>query len=378
MIYLDNNATTRPAPEVVDAVQKTLQGNWGNPSSVHTFGRCAREALEAARVTVAQEFGAEDPSRIFFTSSGTESINLAFASLLTQDIRQIIVSATEHSAVLRSAQRWAAGRKVRELPVDSNGKVNLDLLDAWIREDRSLVSIGAANNETGVLADMRAISTCCRQAGAILHIDAVQAAGKIPLDFKTLGCNAASLSAHKFHGPPGCGILYAALPTRADALSNALFPGHQEGGLRAGTENLPAIVGSAVAARRIGHTLKAMADVSRLRDLLETRLLNVIPGAAVHGASVERIPNTISLFCPNRNASDMVATLSSMGLAVSAGAACTNGASPSHVIQAMDFSPERANSTLRFSLCASTTEDEIREAIELVSKAYAVTLPTFA
>jgi len=378
MIYLDNNATTRPSPEVVDAVLKTLQGNWGNPSSGHTFGRCAREALESARLTVAQAFGVAYPSQVIFTASGTESINLAFTSLLTQDIRQIIISATEHSAVLRSAQRWAAGRTVRVLPVDSNGKVNLDFLYAWIRDARSLVSIGVANNETGVLADMQTISMCCRQAGAILHVDAVQAAGKIPLDFKTLGCDAASLSAHKFHGPPGCGILYAALPTRADALSNALFPGHQEGGLRAGTENLPAIVGSAEAARMIGSTLKSMTDVSRLRDLLETRLLNVIPGAAVHGASVERIPNTSSLFCPNRNASDMVAALSMMGLAVSAGAACSNGASPSHVIQAMGFSPERANSTLRFSLCASTTQDEIREAIELVTKAYAATLPTFA
>jgi len=378
MIYLDNNATTEALPEVIDAVTATMRENWGNPSSAHALGSRAREALESARLTVAHAFGVSDPSRVFFTSSGTESINLALASLVTPNIRQIIVSATEHSAVIRAAQRWAADRKVRVLPVDSDGKANLDLLDRWTKEARTLVSIGIANNETGVIADLQEIRTCCQRNGAILHVDAVQAAGKIAVQFETIGCDAASLSAHKFHGPLGCGVLLLSLPKGADGLPRGLFPGHQERGLRAGTENLPAIVGCALAATKIVQALESMTEVTRLRDLLETRLLALIPDSTVHGRATERIPNTLSLFCPNRNASDMVSALSSLGLAISAGAACSNGASPSHVIQAMGFSPERANSTLRFSLSKFTTINEIAQAVEIVAKAYAITLATHA
>jgi len=377
MIYLDNNATTASLPEVVKAVTETLENIWGNPSSAHQYGRRAREALEIARAETATAFGVSDTSRIFFTSTGTESINLAFACLLTPDIHQILVPATEHIAVLRAAERWADGRKVSVISVDANGLLDLDQLLSEATASSSLMSIGFANNETGVIANITAVSEICRDAHALLHLDAIQAAGKVPLDIETLACDAASLSAHKFHGPPGCGVLYLKRPPDGEFARRVLSPGHQEYGLRAGTENLPSIVGCGVAASLIKSYLPTFIQVKSLRDRFETAMIKNIPGSQVHGISVCRLPNTTNLFCPCRSAADLVAIMSHFGLAASAGAACSNGRTASHVIKAMGFSDERANSSLRFSLCGHTTEDEITEATGIVTKAYLNTLPSF-
>jgi cysteine desulfurase len=372
MIYLDNNATTAPLPEVVDAVTDILRGNWGNPSSAHALGRKAREALESARHAVASAFGIASPSALVFTASGTESINLGFACLLSPEVRQILVSATEHSAVLRAAERRAEGRTVVRIPVHSSGALDLDSLRREAGKYLSLVSVALANNETGVIADISSIATICRETDALLHVDAVQAAGKIPLQLDSFGCDAVSLAAHKFHGPPGCGILY--LRQHPGGVSSRVpAPGHHEQGLRAGTENLPAIVGCGVAASLLQRSLDDMPRVESLRDQLESALLDKINGSEAHGRTSPRLPNTTNLYFPGRNASDLVAALSRLGLAASAGAACSNGGTASHVIKAMGFSDERANSALRLSLSCHTTSEEIAAARSLAEQAFNLT-----
>jgi cysteine desulfurase len=373
VIYLDNNATTQPLPEVIESLVEALHVNWCNPSSVHACGRQAREALEHARHTVASTFGAESPSSIVFTSGGTESINLACACLLSPEIKRILVASTEHSAVLRAAQRWAGVRSVVSIPSDSSGALDLGFLETEIKREKSFVCIAIANNETGIITDVAAVSRICRAHGAILHIDAVQGAGKIPFSLADLQCDAASLSAHKFHGPLGCGILYLKHRPTADGFQRIPSPGHQERGLRGGTENLPAIVGCGVAAKHLQETLHAMVQVGMLRDDLETKLFRSIPGIEIHSQQSRRLPNTSSIYCPGRNAADLVATLSSLGVAVSAGAACSNGTSPSHVIRAMGYSERRANSTVRISLSRFTSPDHVLEAHMAFSKAYELT-----
>ena len=376
MIYLDSNATTCPLPGVVEAVSEVLRSNWGNASSVHYFGHKARKALEGARNTVARAFGAELPSSIIFTSSGTESINLACTSLLSPEITRILVASTDHSAVLLAAEGWAEGRSVGLIPVDSDGRLDLNFLEAELIKRRSLVCVAHANNETGVVTDISSVASLCRRHNALLHVDAVQALGKIPFSLEDLQCDAASLSAHKFHGPPGCGILYLKSGSPLRSQQRILFPGRQERGLRGGTENLPAIVGCETAIRMLDETLDCMGAVRQLRDELEAKLLSAIPQAEVHGIMSDRLPNTISIYCPRRNASDLVATLSSLGVAVSAGAACSNGTSPSHVIRAMGFSERRANSTVRISLSRFTGHDQVMKAHEAFENAYAMTPPT--
>ena len=376
MIYLDNNATTAPHPDVVQAVAETLESNWGNPSSSHALGRKARESLETARYVIASAIGVALPSCLVFTASGTEAINLAFASLLSTGIRQILVSATEHNAVLRAADRWADGRPVIRIPVDTKGALDLDFLRRESCRAPSVVFVALANNETGVIANIEAVASICKLNGALLHVDAVQAAGKISLLIDELECAAASISSHKFHGPPGCGVLY--LNNRPDHSAFARFPapGHQENGVRAGTENLPSISGCSVAANLIRQNLGLMPSVETLRNQLELLLLEKIKGSEVTGRNSPRLPNTINFFCPHRNAADMVATLSMLGVALSAGAACSNETAPSHVIRAMGFTEQRANNSLRLSLSCHTTEQEVEAAALLVEKAFNQTLPS--
>jgi len=376
MIYLDHNATTAPLSEVVDAVSRTLAENWGNPSSTHALGRKAKEALEGARDAVAGAFGVASPSGLTFTASGTESIHLAFAWLLGPGVSQILVCESEHSAVLSAARRWSDGRQVTLIPVNARGIPDLEFIRRESNRLPSLVSVAMANNETGVIADMEAISAICRDNRAVLHVDAVQAAGKIPVHMEAIGCAAASLSSHKFHGPPGVGILYLDAPRDTATAGYIPTPGRQEGGLRGGTENLPAIVGCGVAAGLIGKSLAAMPAIGALRDWLESTLLETIPGAAVHGGDAPRLPNTINLYCPRRSAADLVQTLSRLGLAASAGAACSSGRIASHVIRAMGFPEERANGSLRLSLGCATTEAEVRAAAGLLEKAFHITPPT--
>jgi cysteine desulfurase len=238
----------------------------------------------------------------------------------------------------------------------------------------SLVSVALANNETGVITDVQAVARLCRKHGALLHIDAVQAVGKMPFRLEDVDCDAASVSAHKFHGPLGCGVLFLRAKLPPDARGQTLLPGHQERGLRGGTENLPAAVGTATAIKTLNDLKPALAHLTKLRDRLEGLLLASIPGSEIHCRDAPRIANTTSLYCPRRSAADFVLMLSQRGVAVSSGAACTTGGTPSYVIQAMGFSQERANSTLRLSLSRFTTAEEVGEAGRIIAEVYSRTL----
>lgn len=380
MIYLDNNATTQPLPEVIEAVGDALQRFSGNPSSPHSAGVAARRALESARDVVSHGFGADDWGDVMFTSCGTESINTAFSLFLTRDIAQVIVSTAEHSAVLRAADRWRDLRPLRHVPVSSDGVLDLDKLAEHVAASPSFVSLVLANNETGVIAEIAAAGEICRRFGAILHVDAVQAAGKMAFSLAALDCDAASLSAHKFHGPRGCGVLFVRRRGSRFAVGRPLLSGHQENGLRGGTENLPAIVGAAVAVESFCELHGITQRIAALRDGLETQLLRAIAGSEVHGARANRLPNTISFFCPYRDSAEMVRRLDQAGVAASAGAACSTGGAPSHVIQAMGLSAERASCTIRFSLSRFTTTADVTAAARIVADAYhsALTLPRCA
>ncbi|MCU1276011.1 MAG: class aminotransferase [Bryobacterales bacterium] len=376
MVYLDNNATTMPLPEVIRAVADAMERVPGNPSSVHCIGTAARRALETARQTVATGLGAEHPSQIVFTSSGTESINTAFCLFASAGVSQIVTSTVEHSAVSRAAGRWSAGRAIVAAPVSSTGALDLGILTRSVSSSPSLVSVAVANNETGVITDVHAVARICRKHGALLHLDAVQAVGKMPFRLSAVDCDAASFSAHKFHGPPGCGILFLRSTVPPEARAQILLPGHQERGLRGGTENLPAAIGTAVAIEALNDIESILNPLIAHRDRLEEALLQSIPDSQINGSGEPRLSNTISLYCPRRNAADLVLLLSQKGLAVSSGAACTTGGTPSHVIQAMGFSQDRANSTLRLSLSRFTTLQQVDEAVELVADAYSRTLPS--
>ncbi len=372
MGYLDNNGTTKPLQRVIDAMRQALEHSYGNPSSAHRMGQDARRVLEAARATIAASLGAEHPSELVFTSGGTESINLMFALLADPAHRQIVISAVEHSAVIDAAHRWGGGRRVIEIPVDEAGRLNLDELAKVLRGARSLVSMVYANNETGVIFDLPAIQRLCATHGASLHIDAVQAPGRIPVHLSEMGADMVSLSAHKFHGPKGIGALYV----KAGSVHAApLLPGHQEGELRGGTENLPGIVGMAEAASELPVSLEAMGRVSQIRDDLERELTRRIPGVVINGHRARRLPQTSNISFLNRNAADLVARLARRDFSVSAGAACASGKKPSHVIRAMTHSDERANSSVRLSLSRFTTANEVERAVSTIVEVYAATLP---
>jgi cysteine desulfurase len=377
MIYLDNNATTAPLPQVVRAVAEAMEWFYANPSSGHQPGGEARRALESARERIAGYFCATGAFDNIFTASGTESINLAFSLLAGPLVSQIVIPATEHSAVSLAAHRWAGNRGVRVVGVSTEGEIDLAQLDGFLAGNSpssSFVSIAAANNETGVLTDVPTVAKLCRRHKALLHVDAVQAAGKIPISLDRWDCDAISIAAHKFHGPRGCGVLF----TRPTAVRNSggrpLQCGHQERGFRGGTENVAAVVGTAVAVDALETVGGIWSEVSDLRDRLEARLLAEIPGSAVHGVKAPRLPNTISLHCPHRNASDLVAMLSRLGVAASSGAACSTGGAPSHVIRAMGFSDDRANSTLRLSLSRFTTATDVDRAARKIIEGYYATL----
>jgi cysteine desulfurase len=377
-IYLDNNATTQPLPAVVKAMLPFMEQSFGNPSSLHLMGLEARKAVEKARDTVAAMIHAKTPTEIVFTSCATESISHAFQSICGNcgGARQhIIVSAVEHTAVLEAAEKYKhKGSLLTAIAVNSEGALDLQQLEDAISNRPAFVSVMLANNETGVLFPVKEIAAICERKAAILHVDAVQAAGRMPLDVQSLKCDYLSLSAHKFHGPKGVGALYI----REGALKSPFIRGHQENHLRGGTENVAGIVGLAAAIDNLFSGQEKPDSIRSLRDLLERNLLPQIPGAAVNGASAPRICNTSNIHIPERNAADLVENLSHLGVFISAGAACTNGGEPSHVIQAMFRSRSRANGSIRLSLSRFTTTEEINLAIKAVVKAYHATLPVNA
>lgn len=358
--YLDNNATTRTAPEVLEAMLPFLAEQWGNPSSGYALGREAAEHVEAARVKVAALLHA-DPREVVFTSCGTESINTALHSALAFDAakRHVLTTAVEHPATLNyCAELQKRGFEVTYLPVQADGLLPVGSVEKAIRPDTALVSVMWANNETGVLHPMADIAALCRARGVLCHTDAVQVAGKLPIDAPALGVDFLSLSGHKLHAPKGIGLLYVRRHTR---FARYVIGGHQERGRRGGTENVAGIVGFGRAAElALGRLDEQNTRMRQLRDHLEDGLLGAIPQAARNGAKEPRLPNTANLAFDGIEAEAAVLQLDQAGICVSSGSACTSGSpAPSHVLTAMGASANRARGSLRFSLGVYNTDADV-------------------
>lgn len=363
MVYLDQNATVPVLPEVVEAMLPWLADKWGNPSSSYRFGQEGRKAVEKARDQVASLIGA-DPSQVIFTSGATEANNAALHSSVVRDPkrRHVITSSVEHSSVLSYCnylERWH-GVVVTYLPVDSQGKLDLDHLREAIRADTAIVSLMWANNETGAINPICKIAAVCEQHGVRLHTDAVQAVGKTGVSFALIGTQYLSLSGHKIGAPKGIGALVVSDP---DKFIPLLYGGTQEQNRRGGTESVPLIVGMGEAAACSScRGLDCWVSAERLRDLFEDELCDRIPGAVVNGGGSPRLPNTSNIHLPGVDADGAVTFLDQRGICVSSGSACMESAiSPSHVIQAMTGSHERASESLRISLGLNTTPKDLQE-----------------
>ncbi len=371
-LYFDNNATTAVDPAVVEAMLPFLTEFYGNPSSAYSFGSRVRRALETARELVAALLGCE-PREIIFTSCGTEGNNTALASALAadRDRKHVVTTAVEHSATKNYCEQLARrGYEVTWLPVDELGRVDLrDAADA-IRDDTAVVSVMWANNETGVLYPVEELAQLARAKGAFFHTDAVQAVGKIPVDVKCAPIHFLSLAGHKIHAPKGVGALYV---DRRCRFTPWLIGGGQENGRRGGTENVAGIVALGKAAELAGARLaEERTVVKALRDRFENALLAQIPGAAINGDPVERLPNTSNLHLPGVEGEALLVLLDQAGVCASAGSACTTGSlHPSHVLTAMGFSVERARASLRFSFGRFNNPDEIERGIRLVGESVA-------
>ena len=356
-IYFDHNATTALDARVLEAMLPYLRGQQGNPTSRHGFGRTARQAIDLAREQVAAAVGAH-PSQVTFTSGGTEANNTAIKGIAaTHTPAQMVCSAIEHPAVSKPMQSLLGrGWKMTRTPVDQDGKVDLAALETLLQQKTALVSVMLANNETGVLQDIPAIAGLARRYGALLHTDAVQALGKVAVDFTASGANAMSLSGHKIHGPQGVGALI--LDKRVD-LQPLLEGGGQEKGLRSGTENIAAIVGFGMACELATRDLERHAEKIRgLRDQFEQGLVEL--GATVFGQGAERLPNTSFFALPNIEGETLVMALDRQGYAVASGSACSSDSiEPSHVLLAMGIAPEVARGAVRVSLGARNSAAQV-------------------
>jgi cysteine desulfurase len=367
-IYLDHNATSPPAPQVVDAAAAAMRDAVGNASSVHYFGQQARAAVDAARASVAALIGG-DPSEVVFTSGGTEADNLAIRGVadtgLASGRTHLVVSAIEHEAVLTTVRALERrGWSVTLVPPDSSGVVEPARVAAALTPATALVSVMHANNEIGTVQPIAELAPLVHSGNAVFHVDAVQSAGKIPIDVGALGVDLLSISAHKFRGPKGVGALWIRRGTR---LTATMTGGRQERSRRAGTENVPGIVGMGVAAELARAGLPGQAAVAALRDRLEDAILAAVPGTCVNGDRARRVPNTSSISFEGVDAEAMLIALDLEGIAVSTGAACSSGTlEPSHVLRAMGLSPQRVQSALRFSLGPTTTADEVERVVEVV------------
>jgi len=364
-VYLDNNATSPLLPEVFEAMKPYFFERFGNASSIHQQGQQARGAVEQAREQVAELLNCR-PAEIVFTSGGTEGDNLALFGLAKPG-DHVITSAVEHHAVLNAGKRLEEiGCEVTYLPVDGNALVDPDDVRRAIRPNTKLISIIFANNETGVLQDVNEIGKIAAEADVYFHTDAVQAAGKVPIDVKEIRCDLLTLTAHKMHGPQGAGALYV---RRGTLLQPMFYGGRHERSRRAGTENLPGVVGLGKAAEiaRQGFTNGSVEGIAALRDRLESTIVDTIDQASVNSAGAPRVPNTTNVVFDCLEGEAMVIALDLKGLSVSTGAACSSGAiEPSHVLTAMGLSPERARASLRFSLGKQNTADDIDFALQLI------------
>jgi cysteine desulfurase len=365
VVYLDNNATTKPAPEVVAAMLPYLNEFYGNPSSVHRFGQQARHAIDQARAQVADSVGCLD-SEISFTGGGTEAINAAIRGLLAarSPRNRIIISSVEHSATRELCQQLAKeGAQIVEIPVDEKGSLDRERFTESLTEEVALVSMMWANNETGAIFPVRWIAEICGSHKILFHCDATQAIGKIPVNLHELPCDAASFASHKFHGPKGVGAMYQRRGVRIRPL---IIGGPQERNRRGGTENVPGIVGMGKAAELAKANLPQMARVAQQRDRLEKTILKTIEQTYINGGA-ERVPNTSNIGFARLEAEAILLLLSEQGICASAGAACSSGSlEPSPVLKAMHIDDRIAHGAIRFSLSKFTTDEEIDRALAVL------------
>ena len=369
-IYTDNAATTKMSDTALAAMLPCLQDNYGNPSSLHSVGQRAAEALQGARETVARCLGC-DPKEIIFTSGGSEADNQAIISAARwgalKGKKHIISTAFEHHAVLHTLKKLEKeGFEVELLPVGTTGTITPEQVAAAIRPDTALVTIMYANNEIGSILPIAEIGAVCREKGVIFHTDAVQAAGHLHIDVKAQNIDMLSLSGHKFHGPKGSGVLYA---RKGIPLVNVIEGGAQERGKRAGTENLPAIVGMAAALKEAcDHIDENAAKVSALRDQLIAGL-SQIPHSALNGDPVHRLPGNVNFCFEGIEGESLLLLLDQAGICASSGSACTSGSlDPSHVLLAIGRPHEVAHGSLRLSLCEWNTQEDVDHILKEVPR----------
>jgi len=367
VIYLDNNATTKVAPEVMEAMLPYLSEYYGNPSSMHSFGGDVAAKIKEARQNVVDLIGAASPDEIIFTSCGTESDGTAIRAAIESypDKKHIITSRVEHPAVKNLCETLSKkGCRVTYVPVDGEGRLDLDYLYDNLSDDTAIVSLMWANNETGVIFPVEEISREIKDRGIVFHTDAVQAAGKFPIDIKTTGVDMLSLSGHKLHAPKGIGVLYVRKGTK---FSPYMIGGHQEHGRRGGTENVASIValGKAAEMAKVHLNKNGYEPTGKLRDRLETTLLEKIPHSIVNGDRKNRLLNTTSIAFEYVEGEAILLMMNEYGICASSGSACTSGSlEPSHVLRAMGVPYTAAHGSIRFSLSRYTTEEEIDVVIE--------------
>ena len=360
-VYFDNNATTRVAPEVLEAMLPYLSDLYGNPSSIHTFGSQVGRRIEAAREQVAALLGASDPAEIVFTSCGTEGDNAAIFSALeaNPNKRHIVTTQVEHPAVLGLCQHLEKkGFSVTWLGVNRGGMVDLNELKEALADSTAVLSIMFANNETGVTFPVEEIGALAKSKGVLFHVDAVQAAGKVPLNMKSSAIDLLTISGHKFHAPKGIGALYV---RRGITFRPLLLGGHQERRRRGGTENVAGIIGMGKAAElALAHAAEENSQVQEMRDRLEESLLASCSGAVVNGRGAQRLANTSNVSFERVDGEAVLVLLDEYGICASAGSACTAGSTePSHVLRAMGVPPHLIQGTIRFSLSRYNTRDEV-------------------
>ena len=368
-VYMDHNATTPLAEAVADRMTAVLREEFGNPSSVHHFGQRAKSVVDEARSAVAELIGG-DPSEVIFTSGGTESDNFALRgaaeALELSGRRHLVSSGIEHEAVLNTLKALGRrGWKTTMMPVGASGLVAAEALTASLTDQTAVVSIMHANNEIGTIQPVAELTRLAKARGAVVHTDAVQTAGKIPVNVKALGVDLLSLSAHKFYGPKGVGALWV---RRGLRLLPFMTGGKQERGRRSGTENVAAIAGMGVAARlAMAKMAEEAVRLAGLRDRLEQRILQAVPGTAVNGDPDTRVPNTSNISFDRIEAESLLIALDLAGVAVSTGSACSSGTlEPSHVLKAMGLPAHRTQNSIRFSLGTANTESDVDRVVAVL------------
>lgn len=373
LIYLDNNATTAVAPEVFEAMLPYLRDQYGNPSSMYAFGGAAHKALDRAREQVAALLGASSPEEIVFTACGTESDSTAILGAFEAqpEKRHFITSKVEHSAVIAMGQHLERkGYRVTYLDVDEKGQIDLNQLDKAMTPDTGIVSLMYANNETGTIFPIPEVAAMAKERGVVLHVDAVQAVGKLPIDLSDLPLGYLALSGHKLHAPKGVGALYV---RRGTPFRPFLRGGHQENGRRAGTENVASIVALGAACELAAkHIQDENTKVRALRDKLETGLLKAVAETRINGDVSSRLPNTTNISFKYVEGEAILLLLDQEGICASSGSACTSGSlEPSHVLRSMGVPFTYAHGSVRLSLSRYTTEAEIDKALEVIPRVIA-------